>query len=900
MHVVFGWKLDGPCHPQTANGSSAAIGQPVVGPSGFLNLLESALGLVGPNTPAAVRIARYQGRLRSHDDGSRFYSGSFVRDAWATAKHILAWRDELYASGWQGQQIESAGPRLETMASLEMAGSQPLGSCPGERIHAILEVLTNGHDLPVETIDVVSSEERLPLMWRRLLARLRASGITIRALEPSVNTGDSDLVAIQCALRGDKAEKFVGDGSLVILDADDEWQAADAVAAWLSSGDNRETVIVRGNGCPALDAACRRLGLPRPGWTETSPQRSALQVLPLALEILWDPLEPARILEFLSLPRSPLPPFVSRRFVRALMDEPGIGGERWIEAWQDCIRDLTGWRRADGLDDAAIESEIRKAQDEWKFWLEPQRFRRSDGIPVQRVQDVCHRIAQWSGGGAQRDRDYLFLTAAAHSSALSESIAALGVSHIPAIQLGRIIDAVTAEGASAPAATEEAAPWSVVDAPGQVWGTADTVVWWGFSGDVSSPPRQPWSSAEIAALAAVDAHVEPIEDAVLREAASWRQALLGARSRAILIMPRRLRGETATPHPLWHEIFAQLELLQAVTKARIPAQAIAIGETARLGDREIKRQGISPLALPTARRRWIVPASTIARRPIESITSIKTMIECPLAWALNYGARVRPGALNVLPDDANLVGILAHAVVENLFAQRKTWLPQEAASASAKMFDSLVVQTAAPLLRLGYAVEYERAKARVSDSIRLLVQMISDAGLTVRGCEEEVVVAFAPGQDFEGYLDLVLEDPKGRSVVLDLKWATRDKYRREEVQEGRALQLAGYTWLEEQAGRTPLGAGYFMLRQQSLLFTSPYPFPAAHHVPGSDLKQTWAALRAAYDHRMEQLERGDVLVRGVEAGTDDTDVDPMPQVEPGCRFCDYGSLCGASIEGGRR
>jgi hypothetical protein len=900
MHIVFGWELDGSCHPQTANGAAAAIGQPVVGPNGLLGILESTLGLLGPNTPAAVRIARYQERLRSLDDGSRFYSRSFARDAWATAKQILAWRDELYASGWQGQPIESAGARLETMASIETTAGQPLGNSRGERLHAVLEVLTKEHELPIERIDVVPSEKRLPTMWRRLLVRLRATGITIRSLELPANTGNSDLVAIQRALCGVKAEKFVGDGSLIILDADDEWQAADAVAAWLASGDNRETVIVRGTGGPALDAACRRLGLPRLGWTETSPQRGALQVLPLALEILWEPLEPARVLEFLSLPQSPLPQFVSHRFARALMDEPGIGGERWIEAWRDCINDLAGWRRADGLDDAAIKKEVGKAQEEWKFWLEPQRFRRSDGLPAQLIQDVCHRIAQWSGGVAHRDNDYLFLTAAAHSSALSESIAALGASCIPAIQLGRIIDAVTAEGATAPAASEEAAPWSVVDAPGQIWGTADTVLWWGFSGDVSSPPRQPWSSAEIAVLATVDTHIESIEAAVIREAASWRQALLGARSRAVLVMPRRLRGETATPHPLWHEIFAQLESLQAVAKARILAQTISLGETARMGDRVINRQGIGPLTLPTARRRWVVPASTLARRPTESITSIKAMIECPLAWTLNYGARIRHSALDALPDDANLIGTLAHAVVEKLFAQRKHWLPEEAATEAAKMFDSLAIQTAAPLLRPGYAVEYERAKVRVSDSIRLLIQMISDADLTIRGVEEELVVTFAPGQDFGGYLDLVLEDTKGRSVVLDLKWSTRDKYRREEIQEGRALQLAAYTWLEEQAGRTSLGAGYFMLRQQNLLFTGSYPFSAAHHVPGSDLKQTWAVLRAAYDHRMEQLERGDVLVRGIPAGTDETDVDPMPQVEPSCRFCDYISLCGASIEGGQR
>lgn len=898
MHIVFGWKLDGPCYPQTANGALDAIGEPVVGPNGFLGLLESALGIVGPTTPVAVRIARYQGRLRLLDNGSRFYSRSFARDPWATSKQILAWRDELYASGWKGQLIDNAGPRLETMASLEIAEGPPLGKCAGERLLAVLDGLKSGRPIPIEKIDVVVSEERLPSLWRRLFARLRDRGITIHDIVPPTQTGDSDLVAIQNALRGEKATNFKGDGSITILDAEDEWQAADALAAWLSSGDNRETVIVRGAGCPALDAACRRLGLPRPGWTETSPQRSALQVLPLALEMLWEPLEPARVLEFLNLPRSPLPRFVSRNFARALRDEPGIGGKRWTEAWQASIKTLTERRQSEGLNEAAINKEIDKATDEWKFWLEPNRFRRSAGIPVQLIQDVCRRISQWSGSIAQLDDDALFLASAAHSAALSESIAALGEPHMPAIQLGRIIDAVTAEGVSAPAATEEAAPWSLVDVPGQVWGTADTVVWWGFTGDVSSPSRPPWSTAEIAALETVDAHVEPIEQIVLREAASWRQAILGARSRVILAMPRRLRGETATPHPLWHEIFAQLESLNAVTKARIPTQTIVRNETAHLGDRIIKRQAISPLSLPIAQRHWAVPASTIKRRHIESITSIKTMIECPLAWALNYGAHVRPGVLNVLPDDANLIGILAHGVVEKLFEQKKSWLPDEAASAAEKMFDSLAMQTAAPLLRPGYAVEYERAKTRVSDSIRLLVQMIADAGLSVRGVEEEVVVSFAPGQDFGGYLDLVLEDANGRSVVLDLKWSSRDKYRREEVQEGRALQLAAYTWLEEQAGRTALGAGYFMLRQQSLLFTDSHPFSAAHHVPGSDLKQTWAALRAAYDHRMGQLEHGDILVRGVPTGTGETDVDPMPQVQPGCRFCDYSSLCGASNAGG--
>ncbi len=899
MQIVFGWKLDGSSHPLTATGSESAMGQPVVGPNGLLGLLETALGLAGPSLPAAVRIARYLGRLRKLDDGTRFYTRSFARDSWSTAKQLMVWRDELYATGWRGQPVEAAGARLDTMASIESVNDLPLGTSLGERLQAVLNGLRAGVGLPIERIEVVSPEERFPSLWRLLLTELRNNGVDIQVLEAPKPMGDSDLAAIQRSLNGDKASRFTGDGSLVVLDAEDEWQAADAVAAWLASGNNDETVIVRGEGCLALDAACQRLGLPRPGRTASSAQRGALQVLPLALEILWDPIEPARILEFLSLPRCPLPRFVSRRFAKALMNEPGIGGKPWTDAWQTCLNDLTGWKRDDGLDDSRVRKEVEKARSEWRFWLEPQRFRRTHGIPVQAVQRVCHRIAQWSAGIARGDDDPLFLTAASHAVALSEAIAAVGSDHVTPVQLGRMIDAAIADGAAAPAAAEDAAPWSVVDQPGQIWGMADSLVWWEFAGDVVRSQQPPWSDVELAALATADIHIEPTEDMILREAASWRQALLNARSRAILVMPRQLRGDAADAHPLRHEIFSQLEHLGAVSKARFPSRSIAVASTARLAGRAIERQAMDPLPFPSATRNWTLPAFALSRRPQESITSIKTLIECPLAWALHYGARIRPGVLNELPDDERLVGVLAHAVVERLFARRKNWLPDDAANEAARLLDSLALSIAAPLLRPGYVVEYERAKVCVSSSIRQLVEMISDADLTVRGCEEEVVVCMAPDQDLGGYLDLVLEDANGKSAVLDLKWSKRDRYRREEIEQGRALQLAAYTWLEEQAGRTAIGAGYFMLRQQTLFFTSPRPFPAAHHVPGSDLKQTWDGLKHAYDHRMAQLEQGEVLVRGVDPGPDDADIDPMPQIEPGCRFCDYRPLCGASLQEGR-
>ena len=44
---------------------------------------------------------------------------------------------------------------------------------------------------------------------------------------------------------------------------------------------------------------------------------------------------------------------------------------------------------------------------------------------------------------------------------------------------------------------------------------------------------------------------------------------------------------------------------------------------------------------------------------------------------------------------------------------------------------------------------------------------------------------------------------------------------------------------------------------------------------------------------MAEVEAGELIVKGVPADEADADLDPMPQIEPACHFCDYRPLCGA-------
>ena len=88
MRVVFGWHLDGPTFPETADGARYSLNSAVVGPAGLVDLLETSLSLDGPNVTPAIRIAQYLARLRVVEDGERFYSASLAADGWATSRPV--------------------------------------------------------------------------------------------------------------------------------------------------------------------------------------------------------------------------------------------------------------------------------------------------------------------------------------------------------------------------------------------------------------------------------------------------------------------------------------------------------------------------------------------------------------------------------------------------------------------------------------------------------------------------------------------------------------------------------------------------------------------------------------------------------------------------------------------
>ena len=896
MRILFGWHLDGPCWPETFAGTGASLDTDVVGPAGLVRHLETRLGLAGPEVSPALRIAQYLARLRAVDDGRCFFSRSLAADGWSVARMLLGWRDSLVEAGWTGA-IPGGGPRLDALAEVERAPGA-LAPGQGERLHTILEALNALRRPPLPDLRLATPEELLPEAWRGLLRRLEACGTAVRPCRQPEPAADGDLAALARRLTGDPGEPaWRDDGSVTVLEADDEWLAVEAVAGWLAAslGDtpdgNHGVVVIRGQRTMLLDEACHRLGLPRVGGAGRSRWRAAVQVLSLAFAAAWDPIDVHRLMELLTLPQSPIPTGVAEAFAAALQEAPGIGSPAWQEAWRTAGERRRARLAERGLDGADLARRLAEEERDWRGWLEAPRFDEADGIPAPAATALCRRVGTWAAGRA-RLGDEMLATVAAQAEALAEVVAASGLARIPKPQIDRMLDSVIADGAAIPAGGAEAAPWTVVDGPGQIWGAARAVLWWGFLDPGVAAPAAPWSAAERAALAAAGCLPEPATNALRREAWAWRLPILNAAERLVLVKPRKIAGEPATAHPLWHE----MEPLLRDRGCAVQASILLRAERVPLAGRVVERAALDGMQPPKPRRLWRVPAGAVPVREKESATSLNRLLGCPFAWALQYGAGVRPGALRRIPDGSRLVGTLAHAVLAELFTERPVWAPDAAAGRADALFDRLLPVLAAPLLRPGQGLELGRARTAVAAAARTLAGLIEDAGLTVRGCELPYETTHAGAVTLDGTLDMLLEDGARRPVILDLKWSGSDKHRRLEIAEGRAIQLAVYARLvadRMQDGEGPsVPAGYFMLAQQRLLFTAPTPFPAHAHVPGSDLPDVWRKVWDSRRHQLDRLHGGEIVAPGIPDSGDDTAGPPAILLSPPCRICDYGRLCG--------
>ncbi len=699
---------------------------------------------------------------------------------------------------------------------------------------------------------------------------------------------ETDLHRLSNAFPDLAAPELTGDGTLALLTADTEIVAADALASWLAAGteeDNAKVTFVLGKDTALLDNTLTTMGLPRLGNSAHSAHRALLQVLPLTFALAWQPPDPNRLLDFLLLPIGPLSRSAANKLAAAVIEAPGIGGDVWLAAW-DAI--------ANNVPDGSDPKKHAERVAAWREFVEPERHDPEKGMPRGVAKGIAERVYAWAVKRSATEDDMLLHSLAQIARELSFAIDATEVERLDRVLVERMIEQSVGIGASDPKSLAEAAPWRAVDHPGAIWGEAGTIVWWHFADIDETRSAARWNELERSALWEAGCPLDEPEVELRRLAAGWERPLRLARDRLLLVRPSLAGGDETTTHPLWHSLAARKPDIAKLISVR--AETILHDPSPALAGRALARLEVPIMPASDHRPIWMAPAGKISVRKFESASSLETLLTCPLKWTLKYGSKLRSGARQALPGIEKTVGVLVHRIAEEAFPPGTPPDPGTVELFAARRFDELLPQMAATLLLPGSSSELAAARRSVPLSLAKLARFLHSERLTVTGVESkfEVEDTLAEGVGVDGRIDLRAETIEGRQVVVDLKWYKSDKYVRDDLKRGTALQIAVYS-RHVSDERVDVAAGYYMLRQQQFFTSGALSGDMATVVAGPTPKETWEKMKASFAFAMADLEAGTVRSAYTNRDTKpEKFADPYLLTKPNCKRCDFSGICGAN------
>lgn len=883
MDIVFGLWADAGAWPEHGSVGDSALGAPVVGPSGLLDILETARGLGAPGTPSVVRIAAFQAALEAMGGTARFWSRSLAVDGWATARMLLQWRDELVDAGWEAAQEWHS----ERLADLAAASAAAMDLPPGvtDRVAALITSLAGRPALPIRRIRLIDARDLYSRGWRRLLDRIEGCGVEVEQI-PIAPAAPADTalgrlqrwMAESAPLAGD------ADGTVTIATSASAVLAAEVTGHWFAECGDREAVLIAQDGdTHLLDHGLTGAGQPRAGRSRASAHRGSLQILLLAFKIAWAPFDPRALMELLVFPTSPIAQRAGRRLAGALEEAPGREGVAWTEAWAE----IEAAELAEAGSDAAAIRRANNRIERWRDWASPELADPASGMSLEAALAACDRTIAWATAQRAGDEEALYGATAALATDVRRALIALGRNPLPRTLVERIIDQALDVGHDNPLADAEAARWRCSSHPGAIWGPADTVVWWNFRITQEGVRRQPWTNAERRELTERGCPLDVPGTAARAASAAWERSIMHARSHLLLIAGGLDSGKDEALHPLAHRIAPATERLATWMRlGDAPARAGIV-----LAGVELRREPITFAPLPEQQTRWQTPAGYADRLEglAQSATSFENGLKCQLMWALKHVAKLRPGRVRSIPDANQLLGNLAHALAHEIFVPGAPPTPDSAEARARELLDPLIDTIAAPLRLPEFAAQLWEALDRLPAAMAELARTLSVNGLVIEASESQVSVTFEDALAVRGAIDLIARDGNGHHVIIDLKWTRSEKKRFDELKDGNAVQLATYGAMA--AGGAPYRAGYFLLNQRQFATLVDGGLIGRQVQGQRGFLETWAAVRESWRRLSEVAQTGGLIACGVEGFEEHLPSDLPITLEANCQWCDYQTLC---------
>ncbi|GEM_PF-5739471 len=776
--IVFGLSLD-------AGAFHKKAGTYFYGRKSFLRHLERHLGLTHPEKNLDwLRKALFRKLVKDFLDvhPDVFFADSYEADPYGTGAAVLDLRDGLRLAGFDFVETEDMPARLATLCALERHVRKALeatgqkavfASGFAERFVAVLDAV-EGEDFSNYDVRILEPRDLLPPWWRVLLARLGKAGARVHYDDLSADVPDdgSDLARVRQALSGDgDADKtplnLSGDGSIVLVRTPRDYDSLEMFAyAYASQQEDKPFLIIP----PELvlpDKVFEADGFPVCGIASVSTLRPSQQLIKLAALFLWWPLDLSRLLEFLSLPYSPLHPRLARLLARALQDRPGFENEAWARALE-VFRQQT--------DD---EDVYAQALFEYRFWFERARALHQDSVEVDTVTELYRHLAEWArqrlvDTDSETNRT-IYTGIHRLSRDMLEMIGLVGSTRLSVQELNALTDIVLQPSPMAHRDRQVGAPDFAYN-PGGVGFAHKEVVWFNFIANQGPVGPLPWRGREIEYLGQKGVEFWSVKDQNRLRQWQYRQPVWAAQRRLILLVPEKVNGKLAYKHPLHYELDALI----------VNPEAIVLDATV---DREALHRLFAPR--PHTRvepvRRFvsdcIIPVPAVNGAPALSVTAIRNFLYYPHIWYLRHEAMLSGGHITGIKDTDRLKGNIAHKLFERLWQEPLEQMDDGDIDASFdRHFEELVRQEGLPFFEYGREPELAAYRAQLRMSVYKFVYALRDNGWRVVAREQAIEGQIGPC-DVTGVVDMVLERD-GHYLIVDFKWggisARRDLLRNDE------------------------------------------------------------------------------------------------------------------------
>lgn len=843
-----------------------------VGQKGLLRYFETYFGLAGHlDNNAYLRIAFFRRAILQHltEQPTPFYKTSFEANHYSTTVELLARRDELVLANWNFEVKEDTPERLRTLAEIEVLlqkkhakltkkdAGDGFPSGFADRWMSVLRMLDN-RKAPIATLHIFEPQELLPFHIQHLIEKINAQAIDIQQFTvPSPSEDTSDLAAFQRHLHRIPQEKnkAQADGSLLILRAKRETEAATYLAQFIRRNPDFQPVCIIPEKNRALENALLHEGLPALGILSSSSARAILQILKLVTAFIWRPIDPFKIMEFVSMPVKPLDDALGHAIAAILAQSPGIRSDRWNGTILKFFEDAEAKAKADPT------LNVAKIREQYEFWFTRRRYDTEKTAPKSDLITIFDYLSTWAHDLYEAgNKSNSLLVLVSQADRIKELLEASPEMRLSFLDIERIIRTVY-EPAPVQFAQQEQDCLPYTYHPAALRDSANEVVWWNFVQAEVAPFHKKWYPEELSRL---QNEGIILENAAKNNAlASWQRKLpaLMAQKKLLLVIPESVQGKAVQPDYMLGDVEVALHCLDSITfHVGNEAEQCAFEHLFNIPEK------ISLIHYPLLKTQPLIaiqPTAKLGNTSEENFTSLEHLFYYPYQWMFRHKARLKKSSILNIVNERTMVGNLAHRFFEMMLQEDiSNWHKRETELWIDEHADDLLAKEGAVLLMYGKEPEKYEFLNKMKQAAWSLIATIQHNGWRVYATEKMMEGMFA-GFPVKGKADLVLER-NGEMAIIDMKWSGAGR-RRDLIKNEADLQLVLYSRLttpDDSFAHT----AFFIIDEAKFVARNNEAFKDVIGIsPDADFRAThqriWDKMHRTFNWRMAQLRHGKIEVR---------------------------------------